>query len=125
MLMPDCKDHSTRHFRARLLRPVAAVLGLWPAFLHPTSSFAHVRPSIDTMSCSAAAGLVASHGAIVLGTGPNTYGRFVRNGSLCEFARPPGPLTSGRPTPSNASSDTAAGAATGAKPVRHRDSWGD
>jgi hypothetical protein len=35
------------------------------------------------MPCQQAAGLVASRGAIVLGTGGNTYDRFVRDRSFC------------------------------------------
>ena len=49
-----------------------------------TAAYAQGRPSIQTMTCSAAAAFVASGGAVVLGTGPYTYDRFVRDGSYCE-----------------------------------------
>jgi hypothetical protein len=48
-----------------------------------TSAMAQPRPSTVAMSCGHAAGLVASHGAIVLGTGGYTYDRFVSDGRFC------------------------------------------
>lgn len=50
-----------------------------------TAALAQSRPSTTTRSCSANRQSVASHGAIVLGTGGHTYDRFVRNRSFCEF----------------------------------------
>ncbi len=44
---------------------------------------AQTRPSTVVMSCGQAAGLVASAGGIVLGTGGYTYDRFVRDGGFC------------------------------------------
>jgi hypothetical protein len=44
---------------------------------------AQPRPSTLAMSCGQAAGLVASRGAIVLGTGGHTYDRFVRDATFC------------------------------------------
>ena len=41
------------------------------------------RPNTTTMSCRAAAALVASHGAIVLSTGPTTYDRYVLDDGYC------------------------------------------
>ena len=49
-----------------------------------TSALAQQRPSTPLMSCSAAGRLVASQGAIVRGTGPQTYDRFVRDVGFCE-----------------------------------------
>lgn len=48
-----------------------------------TTAVAQSRPSTDTMRCAQAAGLVASRGAIVLGTGGYTYDRFVSDGRFC------------------------------------------
>ncbi len=41
------------------------------------------RPSTTTMTCQSAQALVARAGAIVLGTGGQTYDRFVRFESAC------------------------------------------
>jgi hypothetical protein len=48
-----------------------------------TSAIAQPRLSTVAMSCGQAAGLVASRGAIVLGTGGHTYDRFVSDGRFC------------------------------------------
>jgi hypothetical protein len=41
------------------------------------------RPVSTTLTCSRAAGLVASQGAVVLGTGVYTYDRYVSSSSSC------------------------------------------
>ncbi len=41
------------------------------------------RPNTTTITCSQAAGLVASQGAVVLGTGVYTYDRYVSGPSFC------------------------------------------
>lgn len=41
------------------------------------------RPSTTAMSCAAAAALVQSRGAVVLGTGGDMFDRFVRDASFC------------------------------------------
>ena len=49
------------------------------------------RASTPAMSCAAATTLVARHGAVVLGTGPDLYDRYVVNESFCPigyYARP-------------------------------------
>ena len=49
------------------------------------------RASTPSMSCRAAATLVARTGAVVLGTGPDLYARYVVNESFCPtgyYARP-------------------------------------
>ena len=49
------------------------------------------RASTPAMSCQAATTLVARHGAVVLGTGPDLYDRYVVNESFCPigyYARP-------------------------------------
>jgi hypothetical protein len=48
-----------------------------------TAVGAQPRPSTTAMSCGQAAGLVASRGALVLGTGGGTYDRFVSDGRFC------------------------------------------
>jgi hypothetical protein len=53
------------------------------ACLVATSALAQPRPSSVAMTCAQAAGLVASRGAIVLGTGGYTYARFVHHRGFC------------------------------------------
>jgi hypothetical protein len=53
------------------------------ACLAATSALAQPRPSSVAMTCAQAAGLVASRGAIVLGTGGHTYDRFVHHRGFC------------------------------------------
>ena len=48
-----------------------------------TAAAAQGRPSTPAMSCAQARGLVAASGAIVLGTGPYTYDRLVRDQGFC------------------------------------------
>jgi hypothetical protein len=48
-----------------------------------TSAAAQSRPSSVRMTCRQAAGLVASRGAIVLGTGGYTYDRYVAHSGFC------------------------------------------
>jgi hypothetical protein len=48
-----------------------------------SSAMAQPRPSTTAMSCSHAAGLVASRGEVVLGTGGYTYDRFVIDQRFC------------------------------------------
>jgi hypothetical protein len=52
--------------------------------LTATAAFGQ-RPSTVAMSCAQARQLVASRGAIVLGTGGFTYDRFVAHRGFCEF----------------------------------------
>ena len=61
------------------------LLSLAIALAAATSAVAQSRPSTVNMSCRQAAGLVASRGAIVLGTGGYTYDRFVRDRSFCQI----------------------------------------
>lgn len=58
----------------------AAALGL---SLVATGALAQ-RPSTTAMTCGQAQGFVASRGAAVVGTGGQTYDRFVRDRSFCE-----------------------------------------
>jgi hypothetical protein len=57
-----------------------------------TSTVAQPPPSTVVMSCGKAAALVASAGAIVLGTGGHTYERFVRARSLCVYGEATEPV---------------------------------
>ena len=43
------------------------------------------RPSTTAMSCGEARALVASRGAVVLGTGRHTYDRFVADAGYCSL----------------------------------------
>ena len=53
------------------------------AALVSTCAQAQTRPSTVTMTCAQAARLVASQGAIVLGTGGSTFDRFVTDRRFC------------------------------------------
>src|SRR3954452_2431424 len=48
-----------------------------------TAVGAQGRPYTPSMACRAVAALVIARGAVVLGTGPNTYERIVVHGGLC------------------------------------------
>lgn len=50
----------------------------------PAIAAAQTRPSTTAMSCVQAQRLVASRGAIVLGTGRYTYDRFVSDERFCQ-----------------------------------------
>ena len=47
------------------------------ALFAASAALAQPRPSTTAMPCSAVRALVASEGAVVLGTGPHTYDRYV------------------------------------------------
>jgi hypothetical protein len=48
-----------------------------------TGAMAQSGPTTLNMTCAQARGIVASQGAVVLRTGPNTYDRYVRGSSFC------------------------------------------
>ncbi|MGL4445894.1 MAG: hypothetical protein ACRCU1_19885 [Alsobacter sp.] len=48
-----------------------------------TPASAQSRPDSLTMTCSAAQALVRERGAIVIGTGPNVFDRFVADRRFC------------------------------------------
>jgi hypothetical protein len=48
-----------------------------------TAAAAQGRPNSLAMTCGQARQLVLSQGAVVIGTGPNIYDRYVRDGSFC------------------------------------------
>lgn len=45
---------------------------------------AQTRPSSVAMTCGQTAGLILDRGAVVLGTGGQTYDRYVRDRGFCE-----------------------------------------
>jgi len=49
----------------------------------PAFAVAQNRPSTTNMTCHAAWALVQTQGAAVLGTGGDTFDRFVRDASFC------------------------------------------
>jgi hypothetical protein len=51
--------------------------------LSASAALAQPQASAPHMPCGAAAGLVATYGAAVLGTGGMTYDRFVSGGDFC------------------------------------------
>ena len=55
------------------------------ACVFASSVQAQSRPSTPSMTCSQAQQIVASRGAVVLGTGTYTYDRYVRDRSYCEI----------------------------------------
>ena len=65
------------------LANMAVLWALW-AYLLPNFAHAQPRPSTTEMPCASVAGLVATRGAVVLSTGPNTYDRYVANGDACD-----------------------------------------
>ncbi|CAM2800653.1 hypothetical protein ACLBXJ_01825 [Methylobacterium mesophilicum] len=53
-------------------------------FVLAIPAVAQARPSSTTMTCQQIVRLVQTRGALVLGTGGQTYDRFVRDRSFCE-----------------------------------------
>src|SRR3954454_308039 len=49
-----------------------------------TAATAQPRPLTTQMPCRAIQALVTSRGAVVLGTGPATYDRYVSSAALCD-----------------------------------------
>jgi hypothetical protein len=49
-----------------------------------TAAIAQGRPDTLSMPCATAAGIVRNAGAIVLGTGPNIYDRYVSSRAFCQ-----------------------------------------
>lgn len=48
-----------------------------------TGAKAQQRPSTPSLPCGQVQQIVDTYGAVVLGTGPYTYDRYVRDGSFC------------------------------------------
>ncbi|QJP13400.1 hypothetical protein G3545_06855 [Starkeya sp. ORNL1] len=58
-----------------------------PLIVMATSTLAEARPDSLRMSCAATYGLVQRSGAVVIGTGPNLYERFVTDAGYCELTQ--------------------------------------
>jgi hypothetical protein len=61
-----------------------AVLAL-ALFASASSVHAQQRPYTPNLTCGQARQIVFANGAIVLGTGPHLYDRYVRDRSFCEL----------------------------------------
>ena len=57
------------------------------ALVAATPALAQSRPSTTTMTCAAANALVLSRHAIVLGTGRDTYDRYVSDQGQCPWGQ--------------------------------------
>lgn len=64
-------------------RPFARAAAAGAALAAMTSGAAMARPDSLAMTCAAAAGLVSSQGAVVMGTGPNIFDRYVSSLRYC------------------------------------------
>ena len=57
-------------------------MGVFPALL--SEAWAQGRPDSLRMTCESARRLISERGALVLGTGPDLYDRYVATQSFCE-----------------------------------------
>ena len=57
-----------------------------------SGALAQSRPSTTSMTCAGAASFVASRGAVVIGTGGDTYERVVNNQGFCNRGEDTKPL---------------------------------
>jgi hypothetical protein len=69
--------------RPGLLLSMAAAVGLAGGGL--TDAVAQARPDSLTMTCSQARALVASRGAVILGSGADIYDRYVADQRFCSW----------------------------------------
>ena len=58
-----------------------------PFILMASSTLAQALPNSLSMSCASARGLVFQSGAVVVGTGPYLYERFVTDAGYCEITQ--------------------------------------
>ena len=72
----------------------AAILALVAGAACASGALAQGRPSTTAMTCAAASSFVASRGAVVIGTGGDTYERVVTNQSFCQHGQETKPLFS-------------------------------
>jgi hypothetical protein len=63
------------------------VLFTVPFILIASATLAEARPNSLAMSCASTRGLVQNTGAIVIGTGPNLYDRFVMDAGYCTLTQ--------------------------------------
>ena len=59
------------------------VLFTAPIILLASATLAEARPNSLAMSCDSTRGLVQQAGAVVIGTGPNLFDRFVTDAGYC------------------------------------------
>lgn len=72
----------------------AALIALMAGVACASGALAQGRPSTTAMTCAAASSFVASRGAVVIGTGGDTYERAVTNQSFCQHGQETKPLFS-------------------------------
>jgi hypothetical protein len=72
----------------------AAISALTAVVAFASGALAQGRPSTTTMTCAAAKSFVQSRGAVVIGTGGDTYERVVTNQSFCQHGQETKPLFS-------------------------------
>jgi hypothetical protein len=72
----------------------AATIALIAIAACVSGALAQGRPSTTAMTCAAASSFVASRGAVVIGTGGDTYERVVTNQSFCQHGQETKPLFS-------------------------------
>ena len=72
----------------------AALIALMAGVACASGALAQGRPSTTAMTCAAASSFVASRGAVVIGTGGDTYERVVANQSFCQHGQETKPLFS-------------------------------
>ena len=70
----------------------AATIALIAIAACTTGAEAQGRPSTTAMTCAAAASFVASRGAVVIGTGGDTYERVVTSQGFCNRGEDTKPL---------------------------------
>lgn len=58
-------------------------LPLLAAALLSSGAYAQERPAVQSLTCQAAKGMVATQGEVVFATGPNGFDRIVRDGAYC------------------------------------------
>ncbi len=58
-----------------------------PFILLASATLAEARPNSLAMSCASTRGLVQNTGAVVIGTGPNLYDRFVTDAGYCTITQ--------------------------------------
>ena len=72
----------------------AATIALFAIAACASGAQAQGRPSTTAMTRAAASSFVASRGAVVIGTGGDTYERVVTNQSFCQHGQETKPLFS-------------------------------
>lgn len=69
--------------RAIPLLSTAVGLALAASLVPPAPAAAQSRPDSLRLTCAATSALVRQQGAVVIGTGPNIYDRYVSNQGYC------------------------------------------